>query len=305
MWFKNLRIYRLGKDIAVNETEFESALAEWAFVPCGRNDSRRIGWIPPLGTDAAGLTHTTAGCVMVAARDQEKLLPAAVISEQLDEQVLEIELKEGRKIGRGERRRIKDELLHTLLPRALTRSRRTYAFLVPTRRLLFVDSGSAARAEELLDLLRASLGSLEVRPLQPRHDPSEQMTRWLTSGKSPKEFLFGGDCDLRDPLDKANVVRCRAQELISAEIRSHLDAGKRCHLLGLVWAQRVAFQLGEDLGLRRLRFTDMVTGQAQLEDVDEAVQFDSDFAIQSGELLGLTDAMIALFGEIDEERTGK
>jgi recombination associated protein RdgC len=303
MWFKNLRCYRIGSGVRFDPQRFEDMLSEFAFQPCGALDSRRIGWSPVLDDEDGARSHGAAGCLMICAREQEKLLPPSVLREQLDEQVRELERREGRDIGKRERRRLKDELVHTLLPRALTRSRRTWALIAPERSLLLVDTVSARRAEDLLDLLRDTLGSLPLRPLQPRQEPAELMTRWLAAGRAPRGFQLGGDCDLRDPLDAANVVRCRAQELASTELRTHLDAGKRVTMLELIWSGRVAFQLGEDYGLRRLRFTDLVAEQAQLDDADAAARFDSDMAIMSGELTALLDALGELFGEQEGEPT--
>ena len=74
----------------------------------------------------------------------------------LDEKILEIEAAEGRELRKRERANLKDEVIQTLLPRALTRSHLTYAFLAESRGLLLIDSSSPARAEDLLNLLRDS-----------------------------------------------------------------------------------------------------------------------------------------------------
>lgn len=300
MWFKNLRIYCLTDELPCQPADLEGKLQDTRFVACSGLDSSRIGWVPPMGPDAELLVHSCAGFHLVCARTQQKLLPPGAIREVLDEKVRELEASEGRKLRRKERMDLKDEIVHSLLPRALTRSHLTWAFLAENRRLLLIDSATPARAEELLNLLRDALGRLAVRPLVPRQNPSELMTRWLSGGRLPQSLSLGVHCDLRDPLHAANVVRARQQELASQEIRAHIDAGKQVVGLGLGWKDRLSFVLSEDLALRGLKFSDVTQRDAALEqDEDAAARFDAEFALMSLEIDALAGDLIGIFGTAD------
>jgi recombination associated protein RdgC len=202
MWFKNLRIYRLTDLLPCPVDELGERLLATSFVPCGGLDTQRSGWVSPMGPTATHLVHSAANFHLVCARTQQRLLPAAAIREVLDEKILEIEAAEGRELRKRERANLKDEVIQTLLPRALTRSHLTYAFLAESRGLLLIDSSSPARAEDLLNLLRDSLGRLPVKPLVPRHSPVDLMTRWLHGGRLPPGFRLGQQCDMRDPLQR-------------------------------------------------------------------------------------------------------
>jgi recombination associated protein RdgC len=272
-------------------------LAGNAFVPCGGLDTTRSGWVSPMGAAASHLVHSAAGFHLVCARTQQKLLPPAAIREVLDARVLEIETSEGRKLRKRERDALKDEVVQTLLPRALTRSHLTWAFLVPARGLLLVDSAAPARAEDLLNLLRESIGRLPVKPLVPRHSPVDLMTRWLRGGRLPRGFRLGQHCDMRDPLHAANVVRCRQQELATQEVRQHLDAGKQVNALGLGWNERLQFVLAEDLAVKGIKFSEIVQQDAGTEEeLDAAARFDADFVLMAMELDRLCESLIEVFG---------
>ena len=129
MWFKNLRIYRLTKTFPFTSDELNAALDDGRFTPCGKLDPFKFGWVPPLGRHGSELIHTANGYTMICAKRQEKILPAGVIKEHLDEKILEIQDQEGRRISRKERDGMKDEIIFSLMPRAFVKSSLHFAFI--------------------------------------------------------------------------------------------------------------------------------------------------------------------------------
>ena len=65
MWFKNLRIYRLTGTVDVSVERLEAELAEHTFVPCGKAEFSRFGWVPPLGRHGEMLTHAVGPFTMI------------------------------------------------------------------------------------------------------------------------------------------------------------------------------------------------------------------------------------------------
>ena len=300
MWFKNLLMYRFTRPFELSADELGEALATQPFEPCGKLELMRSGWVAPLGHPFVELVHSTNGYMMICARRQEKVLPAAVINEALEEQIQAIELAEMRKVGRKERGKLREEQIFTLLPRALARSILIYAYIAPAEGLLVVNAASATRAEELLDWLREALGSLPVIPMRPKGVPLQAMTSWLLEGKPPAGFQFGHECELRDPADEGAVIRCQHQDLTAAEINSHLKLGMTVTRLGLVWQGGIECLVDENLAVKRLVFDDVIqeqAGEGGAEDV--ATQFDADFAIMSLELSRFIAGLMQAFGGED------
>ncbi|MEL7448702.1 MAG: recombination-associated protein RdgC [Pseudomonadota bacterium] len=299
MWFKNLRIYRLTGTVDVSVDRLETELAKHAFVPCGKAEFSRFGWVPPLGRHGEMLTHAVGPFTMICARRQEKILPAAAINEMVDEKVEAFEAAEARSIYRRERIRLKDEVVLTLLPRALTRSSLMYAYFDTQQKLLIIDAATPAKAEDFLESLRAVLVELPVVPLVVQSDVSDILTRWVEHG-APQRFDLDDECELQSRRESRNVVRCRNQELESAEILSHLKAGKRVMQLAAVWRQAIRFVLSEDLAIKRLRFEDKIRNEAEGPDDDEVAQFDQDFAVMTVQLRAFIDDLVSEFGGLEE-----
>jgi recombination associated protein RdgC len=206
-----------------------------------------------------------------------------------------------RKVSRRERNMIRDEILQDLMPRALCRSVYTYAYIAPQDGVLVIDVTSQARAEELLGLLRKTLGSLAVVPVSVQQAPAAVMTRWLSERAVPEGFALGGECVLRDIGEEAGIVRCRNQELLGSEIRAHIDAGKQVVRLALQWNGLLSLILDEDMTIKRLRFTDVVEDQvADIAGDDEMARFDNDFAIMTLELARFIPMLVEVFGGIEE-----
>jgi recombination associated protein RdgC len=301
MWFKNLQLYRFTKPFELDASTLGQQLEEKAFVPCGSQDMTRSGWVPPLGRHGSEFVHSTNGYLMLCLKRQDKLLPASVINEELEEKALEIESREARQLARKERRALRDEVYFSLLPRAFVRSSLQYAYISPRDQLLVIDAASAKRAEDLLQELRDTLGSLSVIPLVSKHQPIDVMTGWVSSGQSESGFELGEEGELRDNADISSVIRCKNQDLAAAEIVNHLKTGMHISKLALNWQQRIEFVLDEKLTVKRLRFSDIVQEQASDTEADDAAaQFDVDFSIMALELSGFIKSLTEAFGGAED-----
>jgi recombination associated protein RdgC len=297
MWFKNIRAYRLTSPFELSAEQLEAQLVGGAFAPCAKSQALSLGWVPPLGDQSELLVHAANGRFLLSLKREEKLLPATVVREQLDEKVAVIESEQARKVYRKEKLSLKDEIVQDCLPRAFSRSSRTFAFIDTRSRWLFVDAASASRAEELLNLLRDGIGSFPVLLPQVNNAPSATMTGWLAHHNLPDDFALGEECELREPGEEGGVVRCRGVDLLSEEVETHLNAGKQVARLSLSWQERMSLVIAEDLCLRRLKFSDeLLKENDEIPEAELAARLDADFALMSEAVVGLQERIIALFG---------
>jgi recombination associated protein RdgC len=282
MWFKNLSLYRLTTPFSLSSEALEEKLAEKVFHSVGTHDLSSTGWTEPLGRNGQTLSHTTNGYTMLCLRTEQKILPAPAIKELVDARAEEIEESEARKVRGKERLELKEQVIMEMVPRAFSRSSRTFGYIDAKEGWLVIDAASAKKAEALISLLRESLGSFPAVPISTTSAPTAVMTRWLEEGAVAANFSLDEECELRDESDEGGVVKIRKQSLISDEVDIHLKAGKVATKLALTFDERISFVLDENVVLKRVRFLDVVQEEA-LDVVAEsaAERFDSDFAIMT------------------------
>ncbi|MFP2770977.1 recombination-associated protein RdgC [Oceanisphaera sp. KMM 10153] len=299
MWFKNLQIYRFTRPFDVTLEDLEKQLEALPFSPCGSQEQAKFGWIAPLGKLGHALTHIADDQILICAKKEEKMLPGSVVNDMVAEKVEALEIEQGRALKKKEKESIKEEIIITLLPRAFSRFQQTYAWINPKAGFIAVDASSAKRAEDLLALLRKSIGSLPVVPLAMTTPPELTLTDWLKEGTAPAGFALEDEAELRSALEHGGIIRAKQQDLLSEEIKAHLEADKLVTKLALNWAETISFVLSDDMSVKRLKFSEEL--REQNDDVtseDVAARFDADFALVTGELSRfIPDLIEALGGE--------
>jgi len=299
--FKYLLIYRLSRDVQIanDEEAFEKQLHNFAFTPCGSQDMAKTGWVEPLGIHSDRLFHKVNGQVLLVVRREEKILPASVIKEELAKKVLKLESEQARKLKKTEKDSLRDEVLHSLLPRAFTRNSTIKVWIDTNNSLVIVDANSAKKAEDSLALLRKTLGSLPVVPLTMETPIELTMTKWVRSGDVPAGFALKDEAELKGLLEGGGLAKVKNQDLCSDEISSHIEAGKVVTNLALDWQERITFTLTDSLAIKKLKFSDSLLEQNDdIDREDVAQRFDTDLILFTGEMSKLlTDLTSALGGE--------
>lgn len=293
MWFKNLRIYRLAPSWNFTVASLEDALEKLAFRPGAATDMTALGWTPPR--PESGLVHALDGQYLLNLRVEKKLLPATVINQFTRARAQEIEEQQGYKPGRKQMKEIKELVTDELLPKAFSIYRDTRVWIDTRGRWLVVDAAAAAKCDEVMGALAKVLDPFPVVPLYTELSPASAMTNWLVSAEPPSNFTIDQDTELRSTNETRAAVRYVRQSVELDEVRKHVEAGKQCTRLALTWADRVSFVLTDGLDLKRVAPLDVLQ-EGRIPAVDEAEQFDSDFALMSGELSVLLDELVAALG---------
>ena len=296
MFFRNLTLFRFSPAVAADLERLVEALPDHALRPVGPMEMSTRGFISPLGRSAEALTHIVGSNTMVVAASEDKLLPAAVVNDEVAKRVQKIVDDEGRKVSGRERKRLKDDALNELLPRAFVRQSRTAAYVDRRAGWIVVDTSSRSAAETVLSQIREALGSFPAVPIAPEVSPRILLTHWVSTGELPVGFTLGDEIELRDPATASGAIaRCRRQDLDTDEVREHLRTGKQVYKIGLVFDNRISFVLGEDLVVRKVKFTDVVLDEQADAPESMAAEMDANFALMTLEYERLLARLSALF----------
>jgi len=269
MWFKQVSFYPLNKDKLPDLGTLSAKLQEAEFAPPQGLDWFGEGFAPPKGFSPE-LVFPADFTWSVALKKSEKVLPAGVIREILDDKIAEIQEAEARTVGRKEKQELKEQITDDLLPRAFTRSSKTQAVCDTRSGFLLVNQASATRAENLLAKLREALGGLEAKLPNTKQSPSSLMTEWLLAGACGGGFELDDMCELKGTGDAAPTVRVSKQDLTADEVVQHVKTGKTVTQLGLVWRDQIAFVLTQDFTLKRIQYLDVLQEEAESHGDDAA-----------------------------------
>lgn len=284
MWFKHLHMYRLHDMPTLDANDLVTALQDHAARPLGSADARRLGWTAPAGRLGSGqLLHEIQGHRLLSALRQERLLPASVVKEELDERVADIEAREARKVTRKEKITLKEQITDEFMPRAFVRSQKVDLWWDTHSGLIGINASSRSRCEDVLDLLRESLGSLKVTPISSQTLPIRAMTTWLGDpGSRPADLQLLDGVELKAKGDDG-VVRARQVDLDSDEMQQLLESGRQASKLGLSIEGRLSFVMHDDLSLKSLRFGDALIEEADhADDGDDALaRLETDFILMA------------------------
>ncbi len=295
MWFKNLSIYRFNEPFTIAEETLESQLQSYQFSPCKSHDLTSQGWVSPMPKNSESLVHISKDTAMLCLKQQEKLLPSAVINQTLDERVTEKETQENRSLGRKEKTELKEIIISELIPQAFSVSKSHSFYIDFKQQYIIVNSSSAKKAEDIISYLRKTLGSLPTTPWNATVNPAEIMTQWLKhEQKIPSTLSLEDECELQSSQNENGIIKCKGHDLSLPEITNHIEHDKRVKKLALNWQDRLSFVLDENLAIKRLKFLDLI--QDKLEEIEEDESyFNASFAIMTAEITKLISDLDAIF----------
>ncbi len=294
MWFKNCHIYLLSEDTQETSDSLTEKLESHRFSEVGRQESERVGWVSPLNRNLEPLVHTANGCHLLCLRKEQKVIPASMLKERIEDRVKAIEDVEGRKVYGKEKSALKDDILSLLKPNALTKSSHTFGYFDFRNNLLVVNAGSNAVADTFVQLLIDSLGSLGAAKIIGEENPSMIMNQWLLGGL-PANWSLTGQYELKDPKDE-RIAKFKDNEANNSVVTDLIEDGYWLQKLGIQYQDALTAVIQHDLQIKSIKYSDeLVAENDNIDKSEDYARFDADFVLMSQTLAEFIAELKSIF----------
>ena len=254
--FRNVRYYRLEGPWPGSEKDLSSKLEAACFASCGPLTERSSGFVPIDADTDDSLARRVNGADLLRLRSQSRLLPPAVIAEELETRIQEYRERMNEAPTPREKRRMKAEARDELLPKAMLKSDRIWGYYDLKEKVIGIDVLHDAAAERFLRRLRAAIDGADIRPLQFAR-PVDELLAAIFFNDAPKQFALGRECRMQDLGDASSVVRWSDFDLDDPGIRNHVAHGMRLTHLAFEYDSTMSFVLNEQGVISKLRFFGM------------------------------------------------
>ncbi len=297
MFFKTIQAFQLKDVEAIDFATIEQALKDHPLRECGSQDWFTFGTLPLIRKSECWAL-ISGDCMLFRFAKEEKNLPAAIVREALETKVSEIEITEGRKVGRKEKADIKEELVFTLRPKAFAKRTDVWLMIDKKAGLLVLNTTNAGMTEQSFKHLQTMLGSFPMVPLQAQASPAAVMTDWLMKNEVPASLETGDKCAIKDMTSsKATFDNF---EPLSEDVTRHLEQGMQVKSLALRYTDKLSFVLNDDLTLKSVKWDDALKEAAFNDSQGGAMSdMDANFALASLTIRELFTEHMAKWFEIE------
>lgn len=286
--FRNVRYYRLDGSWPENEEVLSKSLEKAGFEPCGPLTERSSGWVAVDPDNSDLLARRLNGADLMKLRSQSRVLPPSVINEELETRIEEFRQRMQEAPNPREKRRLKAEARDELMPKAMLRSDRIWAYVDLKEKIIGIDALQDSAAERVIRRLQAAIDGLNIRPLQ-FVKPVDELLSGIFFDDAPKQFSVGRECRMQDLADAGSIVRWTDFDLSDQTIRNHVANGMRLTHLAIVYDNVMSCVLSESGVISKLRFIGMD---------DDAEDHGDPLARQDAEFVLITGTLRRLLGDL-------
>lgn len=288
--FKSALIYQFTEGHAApSQEQLESKLAEHVCGELMSQEAIRSGFTPVCG----GLfTFGVAGLTMFAVLTKSKDIPASALAAEIRTRREAMERDIGRWLSTKEKFELKEDVISDLLPRAFITEKTTRGYIDHVQRIVVIETSSAARAEDVLSLLRKAVETLPVRAWEPDCDPRYVMTEWLRQQQLPVGFGQGYAVTLDSRED--GEAKLKDISLGSQEVAICLSNERMVSKIALTFSG-IEFNLSDWMQITGIKPLDSYKAQLDGEDVEDRLA--TELVLFSGWIRSLISAIDAAMAE--------
>lgn len=305
--FKSGLVYSVLGSSELDFDQLEAALAERAAIDIRKDHGRSLGWCPPYkGGD--NYVIESQGQRLMQVMEQVRVLPKDVIREIVDERVDALAQREGRPVTKAERAPIEEEVTLELLKVSHVRRVKVLVWWDVRRQRLFVNASSPKKVEDVLDLLRQTIGSLKVVPLTTATLPDKGLTHWLNSPDQAPEWLqVGSGCTLKEKGEGGSFTAKKVDILNDDHAQKLIEGGLTVKELEIGMNETLTCKVNENLQFKSIKFADEVrelqndNGDTHGEDL--YARFEGDFIIMADAMGRFISGLVESLGGLGKAKS--
>lgn len=267
------------------------------FAPCEPTQVQSSGFVPP-SDDSSLLARSVDDHLVMKRMVEVRKVPAEIVKRELEFRLDVIQEQTGRRPRGRAAREIKEEVVHSLLPRAFPHRSAHLIWIDTAERTICFESTGQALDGALATMAKLMPGA-RIEPIMVNLPPALAMANWLFDDDSaPAGFTIGRECELRQPDGEKATVRYTRHNIDADEVSQHIRQGKRPTKLAMSHGDAAHFVLTDSMVLRKVEINTVDDGGS--EDA-----FSADIAIMAGTMrAAFKDLVAALGGEIETESEG-
>lgn len=244
------------QDTAKLLEKIQLCAAEYKFTPCMAQDVCKVGFVSPFPDNQEGLFFSVERYLIGAIKTQTKNVPSSYIKEQLAHKKEEYLTQNGSPAHKKIISEWKEELSTALLPNVIPVSKVTLFCFDLNKGTIFVDSPSA-KAEDVLALLRKSIGSMPAVPFFDGHQLHAALQDFGKANNLPESFMLGSKIKFQS-LDEEKAQANFSNVLITADDVQSQFEDKACIQIELSIEGKVTFSVKHDGSFTGIRFADSI-----------------------------------------------
>lgn len=264
------------------------------FAPCGKSQEKSVGWVPPRGIEHGEFLEHLNGHYIARLAIETKSVPSSEITKYLDARCAHIEATTGRKVGKRERREIKEDAKQHLLPNAFPKRKDILVWIDVKAMRVVIDTASRSVADDVVTMLVRA--GLTLGMLNTAKSPATFMHNlMLDEDEAVGDFTLGRECELEAVDESKAKVTFKNHPLDSEAVQEHIKQGKAVSKLG-IFSQNCSFVMTEGGAFKKI----VLINDEKSNEHDDA--FDADVFIATTLISEMLNEMIeALGGEIQIE----
>jgi len=250
------------------------------FKPCGKFDARNIGF--SLNLDKLYVSSQRGG-VLLRLTDQVKIPEGNRVNDMIKARTVTYTQDSDKKPSKKLLGEWKIDITEQLLPETYPKASKDYLILIRQDGTVLIE-GNHKKAEDLCDMVRKTIGSFPIVPLEVD----------FLCGDLLDDLVKTGTDDVFELLNKANVITADGHNVAiskgsvyDSEAKELVEQGGMVTSLEMSYDGMVTLTLKDDLTFNGIKYDVQLTGDKEEEDPESTSQY-----LQLSEISKVVDEVV-------------